>query len=74
MPKKPLSTQLSVGLLAELRSCVVSLSGPPERLTISGLVERAVRQEVVRLRKKRNAGRPFSKPGSPRPGARVKIR
>jgi phage I-like protein len=58
--KKALSTQVSAEVLDEVRSCVVALSGPPDRLTISSLVEQALRQEIQRLRIRKNRGEPFS--------------
>ena len=57
--KKVLSTQVSPDLLEALRDCVVALSGPPERLTVSAFVENAIRRELQRLRRKENAGKPF---------------
>ena len=70
--KKALSTQISADVLEEVRSCVVTLSGPPDRLTISSFVEEALRQELQRLRSKKNHGQPFSeKNAGPRPGRPV---
>jgi hypothetical protein len=48
-------------LLNELRDCVVYLSGPPERLTLASLAERALEAELRRLRKKHTAGEAFPK-------------
>jgi len=45
--------------VAEARAAVVALSGPPERLTLAALVERALRVELQRLAKAHNKGRPF---------------
>ena len=69
--KVALSTHISEDVLKELRNCVVHLSGPPDRLTISSFVETALRRELERVRRKSNRGKPFSgshpgvRPGRP---------
>ena len=69
--KAALSTHISEDVLKEMRNCVVHLSGPPDRLTISSLVETALRRELERMRRKRNRGKPFKgshqelRPGRP---------
>ena len=57
-------------LVAETRNAVVALSGPPVRLTLSGLVEAALRRELERLRKTHNGGKPFSGSGAALRGGR----
>lgn len=41
------------------RDTVVSLSGPPNRLTLAKLAEDALKTEIERLQKKHNKGKPF---------------
>lgn len=50
---------LSVDLLEELRDAAVALSGPPERFTLSALIEDGLRKELERLKKRYNGGRRF---------------
>lgn len=38
-------------LLEEMRNTVVALSGPPHRLTMSGLAADAIRREIDRLQR-----------------------
>ncbi len=52
---------LPVDLLDEARDATVFLSGPPARLTLAGLTEHALRQEVARLKKLYNKGKNFPK-------------
>ena len=59
--KKPLTVTLPVEMIDELRDCVVSLSGPPHRLTIAGVVESGLRRELARWRRKVRRGKPFPK-------------
>ncbi len=59
--KQAFSTRVSTDILEELRNCVVALSGPPDRLTVSAFVENALRHELQRLQRKMNAGRRFRK-------------
>jgi len=53
--KRVFSTHLPPKLIEEIRDCVVALSGPPDRLTVSTLVETALRRELTH--RKRKAGR-----------------
>ncbi len=53
--KRVLSTHLPSELIEEIRDCVVALSGPPDRLTVSTMVEIALRRELAH--RKRKAGR-----------------
>jgi hypothetical protein len=46
-------------LLDEARNAVVHLAGPPERLTLTGLAERALRAELQRLKEQYNDGQEF---------------
>lgn len=59
-PRKIRSTyHLPEDLVEGLRDAALHLAGPPEYLTLSNLVENALRSELERLRKKRNKGKPF---------------
>lgn len=53
--KRVFSTHLPPALIEEIRDCVVALSGPPDRLTVSTMVEAALRRELTH--RKRKAGR-----------------
>ncbi len=67
--KQTFSTQVSAQVLEEVRDCIVALSGPPDRLTVSAFVENALRRELQRLSRKKNAGKRFRKRRSAvRPG------
>lgn len=57
-------------LVEETRNAVLALSGPPLRLTLSALVETALRRELARLRKEHNGGKPFEGPGTALRGGR----
>lgn len=58
-------------LAAEVRGAVMALAGPPEHLTLAGLVENALRRELDRLQKK-HGGDPFPRRrGKLRPGRPV---
>ncbi|MEE9278922.1 MAG: hypothetical protein V3V67_01990 [Myxococcota bacterium] len=59
--KRVFSTHITESLLEEARNCVVALSGPPHHLTLSALVERALRRELTYLKRTKNAGRPFAR-------------
>jgi hypothetical protein len=50
---------LPESLVDEARAAVVALAGPPARLTLAALVEKALRVELDRLEKAHNGGRPF---------------
>jgi hypothetical protein len=52
---------ISAELLNELRDVVVSLSGPPDRLTLSDLAESALRREAERLKRLHRGGKEFAK-------------
>lgn len=65
-PTKAKATfHLPVALVEEARAAVFALAGPPERLTLAGLVERALRAELDRLERKHNRGEPFEVPDAP---------
>ncbi len=66
--KAALSTQIDARVLAEVRAAVVTLSGPPDRLTIASLIEDALVRQLQRLRRQRNNSKPFKAAGRPRPG------
>ncbi len=53
------TVDLDADLLAEVKDAVVYLSGPPYRLTIRALIERAVEEELRRLREEVLGGRHF---------------
>lgn len=50
---------VSAALLEEARDAVVALSGPPTRLTLAELAERALRHELERLKREHHEGRAF---------------
>jgi|WetSurMetagenome_2_1015567.scaffolds.fasta_scaffold03061_8 hypothetical protein len=50
---------LPTPVVEECRDAVVFLAGPPERLTMARLVERAIQKELKVLRDKYNKGKPF---------------
>jgi hypothetical protein len=53
MAKVRATFQLPEELVNEARNTVVALSGPPQRLTLTKLVEDALRREITRLRGER---------------------
>ena len=57
-------------LVEETRNAVKALSGPPLHLTLSSLVESALRRELARLRTEHNGRRPFEGPGTALRGGR----
>jgi hypothetical protein len=50
---------LPVALADEARNCVYHLSGPPLRLTMAELAERAISAEIQRLQTEYNQSQPF---------------
>ena len=50
---------LTEDILEEARNAVVFLSGPPERLSLASLTEKALEREIARLKKKHTAGKDF---------------
>jgi len=64
------SFQLPPEVLDAVRDATAHLSGPPLRMTLTALAERALRAEVARLAEEHNRGRPF--PQRPRPGHRAR--
>jgi hypothetical protein len=68
--KTRVSYDLPVELVDRVRAATVALSGPPERLTLAGLVERALEAEVERLEREHNKGKPFPKPAERLRGGR----
>ncbi|MBZ0119141.1 MAG: hypothetical protein K8H88_19250 [Sandaracinaceae bacterium] len=48
-------------LVEELRNAVVALRGAPERFTMTGIVEAALRTELGRLATEHNSSAPFPK-------------
>lgn len=61
---------LSEDLFEAVRDAVVSLSGPPHRLTLASFAETALRRELERLQKAENKGKPFPKRESELRGGR----
>jgi hypothetical protein len=59
------STYLLPEIVERARDAVDFLSGPPERLTFTSLLERALETEINRLSKKYRGGRPFPKRQAP---------
>jgi len=66
------SLYLLPDVLERARNAADFLSGPPERLTLTALIERAVDAEVTRLAKKHHHGKPFPERSAPlRRGSRA---
>lgn len=64
---------LPPALVERARNTVDALSGPPERLTLSGLVTQSLEEKIGRLERKHHSGRPFPKrAGELRRGSRPK--
>lgn len=67
--KTRFTAHITSKLLSEARGAVHSLADLPVRLTLSELVETAMRRELQRLRKRHNRGQPFARRRSKlRPG------
>jgi hypothetical protein len=58
-PKVRATFHLPQALFEEARNAVVQLSGPPVRMTLAALAERALRRELERLKRAYNAGKDF---------------
>ena len=56
-----LTVYIAPDLLERARDAVDFLSGPPERLTFTLLLELALKREIGRLAKKHHGGEPFPK-------------
>lgn len=73
-PKKAAKVRATFHLSEELfeavRDAVVSLSGPPLRLTLASFAENALRRELERLQKAENKGKAFPKRESELRGGR----
>ena len=52
---------LPADLFEECWNAVVALSGPPLRLTLAAFAENALRDELERMQKQQNKGKPFPK-------------
>lgn len=64
---------LPPALVERARNAADFLSGPPERLTLSGLVARGLETEIAKLSRKHHGGDPFPKrAGELRRGSRPK--
>jgi hypothetical protein len=57
--RPPLTVYIAPDLLDRARDAVDFLSGPPERLTFTLLLERSMEREITRLSKKHHDGKPF---------------
>ena len=68
--KERFTVHLDVELVDRVRNAVYWLSGPPERLTISELVDKALRVQLKKLERKHNKGEPFKRRGSELTGGR----
>jgi len=55
------TVNLDPEVIEQVRDAVGALAGPPARLTLSSLVEQAVRAEVAKLEKRHNSGEAFPK-------------
>jgi hypothetical protein len=58
-PKVRATLYLPQDLLEEARNAVVSLAGPPLRLTLTKLAENALRAELDRLKRNHHRGHDF---------------
>lgn len=54
-----IAARVDAELERELRNAVLSLSGPPHFLTITDVIEAALREHLDRLRRRHNGGKPF---------------
>ena len=69
--KTRVSFHLTRDLAERIRNAVYQLSGPPHRLTMASLSERALQLEVERLEREANQGRPFPKRANDLVGGRA---
>jgi hypothetical protein len=58
-PREKITFALPKELIESCRDAVDYLSGPPVRLTLAGLVERALKRELDRLQREHGQGNPF---------------
>ncbi len=65
-----ITVELPADLVEECRNAVVCLSGPPDRLTLAGLLGDALQRELDRLRNLRNGGESFPQRDSDLRGGR----
>lgn len=65
-----ITVELPADLVEECRNAVVFLSGPPDRLTLAGLIGDALREELDRLRNLRTGGESFPQRDSDLRGGR----
>ena len=70
IPKTRATYHLPDDVVQAARDAAVALSGPPTRLTLSALVESALRREVARLQAAHNRGRAFPLADEPLRGGR----
>ena len=68
--KKRVTLMLPPDLLETMRNTGVALAGPPERLNLAKLAERALRAEIARLEKQPHRGKPFPPDTEPLSGGR----
>ena len=65
--KERITFNIPLALIEEIKNAVVQLSGPPEFLNLSRLAEDAIRNELERLTKEHNEGKPFAPRGDRSP-------
>lgn len=58
-PKIRATFHIPLDLYTECRDAVWQLTGPPARLTMTGLAEHALRTELDRMKNQYNGGKPF---------------
>jgi hypothetical protein len=59
--RPPLTVYIAPDLLERARDAVDFCAGPPERLSFTLLLDRALEREIVRLARKHHGGKPFPK-------------
>ncbi len=70
--KQKQTYSIDADVASAARNAADALQGPPARLTLTAIVEEALRREVARLECQYNDGRPFAEAGGNlRPGRRV---
>jgi hypothetical protein len=74
LAKVPFTVFVPLDVINDIRTAALHLSGLPHRLTLSSIIESAIRRELVRLQKVYNSGNPFTpvEGASLRPGRPLK--
>jgi hypothetical protein len=65
MAREKITFALPQDLVEACRDAADFLSGPPVRMTLAALVERALRREIERLRREHHHGEAFPPRGGP---------